>query len=279
MGRSLPYYKMFPADAETDEKFRAMSDADLGFYWRCLNFAWMNGGSLPADLEELARTLRYPRTIIKKRWLRVGECWVQHPEDASRVINPRQFKEWNVAQTKSERNTNAVRTRYERKENVERRAYDYDYVSVVSQKGGVGEMTPALDGQYQEFQRLFAQVAVRPPIPADFAQGSFAWRAWSILDFEQRAAAIKSLADRAAAGQDVLHAPDTYLTKREYQRPLNRAVARRENRSVVVPASDAERQAEADKFEAGYQAWLTAGHTGDRNQYADWCAQNWEKIA
>ena len=64
-------------------------------------------------------------------------------------------------------------------------------------------MSPMLDEQFQEYRRLFEIVG--NPIEEDFAQGSFCWRAWSILDFSQRAAAIDSLETRRLAGVQVLH--------------------------------------------------------------------------
>ena len=79
-------------------------------------------------------------------------------------------------------------------------------------------MTPAMDEQFLEYRRLFEIVG--NPIPSDFADGSFCWRAWCKLDYNQRAAAVESLAERERAGATVLNHPDTYLTKGAYQRKL-----------------------------------------------------------
>ena len=82
-------------------------------------------------------------------------------------------------------------------------------------------LPPELDEQFLEYQRLFRLVG--NPIPEDFAAGSFCWRAWSILDFEQREAVVESLKVREAAGVQVLHSADNYISKREYKRPLRKA--------------------------------------------------------
>lgn len=140
MSKALPYYKMYPADAETDENFRAMTDEELGFYWRCLNHCWING-SLPADPEERARVMRTPQEIADRLWKRVGKCFVEFAEDSIRVVNRRQEKEREEARSKSEkarlsvasrkdrRDTNVIRTLYERTTNDPIRAYESDYVS------------------------------------------------------------------------------------------------------------------------------------------------------
>ena len=75
MNRKLPYFKWYPADAEMDENFRAMSDAEIGFYIRCLNHSWLNNG-IPADSTERARALRSPLKYCDKQWVRVGRCFV-----------------------------------------------------------------------------------------------------------------------------------------------------------------------------------------------------------
>lgn len=79
-------------------------------------------------------------------------------------------------------------------------------------------MTPALDEQFQAFKTLYESVG--NPIDEDFANGSFCWRAWAVLDFEQRSAVVESLRVRQAAGVSVLHKPDNYITKNEWKRKL-----------------------------------------------------------
>jgi uncharacterized protein YdaU (DUF1376 family) len=121
MAKKLPYFKWYPGDAETDENFKSMDDAEIGFYMRCLNHAWLNGG-LPADPGDRARALRSPRKYCDSQWGRVGRCFELDMEDGERLVNRRQEEERSKAETKSQRATNSVRTRYERSQNVSPRA-------------------------------------------------------------------------------------------------------------------------------------------------------------
>jgi len=82
-------------------------------------------------------------------------------------------------------------------------------------------MTPSLDEQFSEYRRLFEIVG--NPIPEDFANGSFCWRSWNILDFNQRVAVIASLRAREEAGVAVMHSAASYLQKLEWKRPLRKA--------------------------------------------------------
>jgi hypothetical protein len=103
----LPYYKMYPADADTDENFRAMNDEERGFYWRCLNHAWINGG-LPVERSLRARCLFVEAALHDKLWERVGLCF-EETEDGSRLVNHRQESERAIAVSKREQSSEAGR--------------------------------------------------------------------------------------------------------------------------------------------------------------------------
>ncbi len=134
--KTLPYFRWYPADAETDHLYASLSDAELGFFHRCLNRSWINGG-LPADLDELSAIMRVTRQQLDRVWSKVGRCF-QLSEVTGQLVNRRQESERTYATTKSERNTNAVRTRYERRTNEPQRAYGC-VSSISSLKEGVGE--------------------------------------------------------------------------------------------------------------------------------------------
>ncbi len=119
--KELPYFKWYPADAETDQNFRAMDDSDIGFYIRCLNHAWINKG-IPADPKERARVLRTRLDTANKRWDRVGKCFVNSSLYPERLINLRQETERSLASQKSQMAAESVKVRYERKSNVAPRA-------------------------------------------------------------------------------------------------------------------------------------------------------------
>lgn len=108
--KDLPFFRWWIARAETDERYSAMTDQELGFYHRCLNKAWVNGG-LPADLDQLAKTMRVTRQYLDEVWKAVGECWYS---ENGRLFNKTQEEERAYASSKSERNANAARSRYER---------------------------------------------------------------------------------------------------------------------------------------------------------------------
>jgi uncharacterized protein YdaU (DUF1376 family) len=84
-----PAFQWYPKDADTDENIRMMDDAEYGFYGRCLNHAWINGG-LPGSIEDIARVLQRPVAIARKRWERVGKCFLLVD---GRFKNPRQEKD------------------------------------------------------------------------------------------------------------------------------------------------------------------------------------------
>lgn len=73
-----------------------MDDSDLGFFHRCLNHAWINGG-IPADPKERARVLRTRLDTANKRWLRVGKCWIVCQADNTILVNSRQEIERKLA--------------------------------------------------------------------------------------------------------------------------------------------------------------------------------------
>ena len=140
----LPYFRWYPADAVGDEKYAAMNDAELGFYHRCLDSAWLNTG-LPADLDELAVLFGITRTQLQKVWPRVSKCWY---EENGRLFNHRQEAErshviakaeanrrpGNANAKKENANANSVKRERVPEKRVEnangpQRAYDSDSVS------------------------------------------------------------------------------------------------------------------------------------------------------
>lgn len=102
-----------------------MTDAELGFYIRCLNHAWINKG-LPVDPGSRAKALRSSEKYSNKMWLVVGK---RFEEIEARMVNPRQETERLAAETKSRRATDSIRSRYERRPNVAIRASDSVSVS------------------------------------------------------------------------------------------------------------------------------------------------------
>jgi uncharacterized protein YdaU (DUF1376 family) len=112
--KGLPYFCWYPADAETDENFRAMTDAEVGFYLRCLNHAWINGG-LPTDAGERARAMGRSRAQADRLWNRVSRCFVPDANDPARLINRRQEEERDRATERSKKGTQSAKARWDRR--------------------------------------------------------------------------------------------------------------------------------------------------------------------
>ena len=109
MSRELPYFRWYPADAESDASYAAMTLAELGLYHRALNHAWLNDG-LPTDDERVRRELRVDREDFALNWPAVRDCF----KGQSRLRNKRQEAERTHAKSKSKKASDAVRIRIER---------------------------------------------------------------------------------------------------------------------------------------------------------------------
>lgn len=93
--KTLPFMKLYVDDYLGSLKVAQMSLAEEGAYLRLLMFAWKDG-SLPRDLSQLCRFCRLDPTVPEHRGLvgRVVEwCFEEHPDDPSRIVNPRQVAE------------------------------------------------------------------------------------------------------------------------------------------------------------------------------------------
>lgn len=85
-------------------------------------------------------------------------------------------------------------------------------------KGGEGEVVRALafDEQWQEFHSAAVRRNVLPASAPEWANATHVWRT---LDFEQRAAAIRDVAERAADSPVLKSLPANYLRDRKWERP------------------------------------------------------------
>lgn len=108
MSKKLPFYKMYPADAETDENFRLMNCEQRGMYWTLLNYSWMNEG-LPEELEDLRELVRMSPEEFSRSWPKVSRCFIKR---RGRLVNQRQENERDNVRTQSERNAQSARARY-----------------------------------------------------------------------------------------------------------------------------------------------------------------------
>jgi uncharacterized protein YdaU (DUF1376 family) len=111
--KELPFFKWFPADAETDAFYASLSYEALGLYHRMLNLAWINNG-LPSDLEELASVIRVERSFLDKYWPKLSKRWVERD---GMLFNSKQEEERADALEKSQKASEAAKARYGRNAN------------------------------------------------------------------------------------------------------------------------------------------------------------------
>jgi uncharacterized protein YdaU (DUF1376 family) len=276
--KSLPYFHWYPADAETDENFSAMSDEEVGFLLRCLNHSWING-SLPADLKALARTRKVNYNHLVKMWLRVGRCFQPSESDPSRLVNKRQEEERAKAVNKSLAASKSVRTRYEsstnvdtnvvrskdvRSENVALRASESESVSVASCSSDSGtEKSPVLvtpskarwevDDQFAAFVSAWRE-AQPNCLPSEFDD---AYRPFLALAFDQRVAAVRGISQRVRTGLwtpakwQMCGKPAKYL-QAEWRRVIPEAVdvPRKQSKGEILMAEMNEWAEEEDRRRA-----------------------------
>lgn len=113
MAKELPYFRWYPKDAESDEKYGSMEDDELGFFHRCLNKSWMNEG-IPTDPDARARLMKTPRAIADKRWEQVKKCFVPSTMFPGKLVNPRQEEERLHVMSVSVSARNSINKRYGR---------------------------------------------------------------------------------------------------------------------------------------------------------------------
>lgn len=83
-----PAFSFYPKDILSDEAAAAMTDEELGVYIRLLCHAWLEG-SIPADLDRLARMTRRRRPVFEKFWKAIAPCWRAASDDPSRLVQGR----------------------------------------------------------------------------------------------------------------------------------------------------------------------------------------------
>jgi hypothetical protein len=193
--KDLPYFRWWVARAETDDNYRAMTDQELGFYHRCLNLAWVNGG-LPADLDALARLMRVRRSYLDKLWPAVGKCWF---ENDGKLLNRVQESEREHVISKSLSAAESAKVRYERSASALRTHYHarYDSVSVSSSQKTEEQKIPLrarprfeTDEAFMRFRTKYESCG-QPFLDEDYTEAFELF--WRKLDFEQKLARVKAV--------------------------------------------------------------------------------------
>ncbi len=123
-----PYFRWWVKDAESDEFYLTASDAELGFYHRCLNRSW-NSGGLPIDPAARAKLLGKSRAYADKMWTKIGAKFSPSKDDPTRLVNGKQEEERIYVHSMSTRNASAGRLKNKCKANGDQHTYGSGSVS------------------------------------------------------------------------------------------------------------------------------------------------------
>lgn len=106
MAEKLPYYKRFPKDYLSDENVALMTLEEEGAYNRLMDYCWLQG-SIPDDVESLARLCRVSAEKMEELWPSIRPCFDEG--EAGRLVHPRMEKE-RVAAMQKMRSTDSKKT-------------------------------------------------------------------------------------------------------------------------------------------------------------------------
>lgn len=220
----LPYFRWFPADAETDERYALMGAAELGLYHKCLNKCWINNG-LPVEMSQLCKVLGWSKGQVAKSWERVSTCFFERD---GRLYNRRQEEERTHAKTKSVKATSAVQTRYREPTNVGTNDLprasdsDSDFDIVSSASSSENSETRARDGfELDEQWTDFVAAAKTVGLSGSSADWKSARWEWRPLDPLQKHAATEGLRVRDGTDDPALKSlPANYLKRRMWERAV-----------------------------------------------------------
>ncbi len=87
-----PAFQFYPGDFLADEDQTLMTLAECGLYIRLLCLAWGNG-SIPSQCERIATLVGATVDDVRSAWTAVSVCFVNHPTDPGRLVNPRMERE------------------------------------------------------------------------------------------------------------------------------------------------------------------------------------------
>ncbi len=220
--KELPYFRWYPADAKADENYSTLTDAELGFFHRCLNDAWVNDG-LPGDLKMLAKQMKVSPGYLAKVWAAVGRCFVL--DGGGRFRNSRQEDERLGAIEKSKNSAKSAKTRWEADANALRthcesdaRAYVYDSVSV-----SVVDSKKETSLQRDDFSK-FLEACETAEMRGSETDLRVARSEWGRLSLADRLAACQGIKERVAAGEladpGFRPLPQNYLKNKTWQRTV-----------------------------------------------------------
>ena len=85
-----PAFQFYPREFEGDENVKVMNLEEVGAYVRLMCTCWTEG-SIPDDMERLARMLNVTKRKMEKLWPILEPCF--QPGKDGRLVNPRLERE------------------------------------------------------------------------------------------------------------------------------------------------------------------------------------------
>lgn len=113
MAKKLPYFKIYPAEIETDEWHKSLPDSVYGYYMRLLNHCWING-SVPADPKTRCRLMKIHPKTDHAAFKELSSKLQADPIDSSRLVSTELQEQAKEALEKSRSAMESVKHRYER---------------------------------------------------------------------------------------------------------------------------------------------------------------------
>jgi len=92
MADKSPAFQFYARDYLADENVMFMELEEEGAYVRLMAFCWLEG-SIPSDLQLLARLCKIDPERMARLWPALEPCFEEHPGDPSRLVHPRLERE------------------------------------------------------------------------------------------------------------------------------------------------------------------------------------------
>lgn len=88
MSNDSPAFQFYPKDYLADENQKLMTNQERGCYTTLMCHSWLEG-SIPADVNKIAKLCNEPPDVMAQLWLAIGSCFVEVPNKPGRLVNPR----------------------------------------------------------------------------------------------------------------------------------------------------------------------------------------------
>lgn len=220
MTTAKPWIRLY-TDVPSNGKVQRLPPPLFKFWINCLCL-YGKRGSMPT-IQDISWRLQMPEKSVREKLAMLVQADLFTDENGE--FCPHDWDDLQFESDTSRERQKKYRDRHKKRprdvtvtaqEHIQNRA---DTETEQIQSKGKPVMTPALDEQFQEFARLYGEIG--SPIEEDFMNGSWTWRAWLNLDYQQKCLVVQSLRDRIEAGQVVLHKPENYLKDGAFRRKIH----------------------------------------------------------